>query len=191
MPIRISADTPPAHIPDPFVSRNAYRLPPHSPHVITLRYAYATRAPHHSLPTSIFLHHPPTPNPPQLSAQLPSSSVGIAYIYVHIYASNPRHYIASCSECIDDANSWHCISISLHLLLLPPPRSLSYSFTITHPSTTLPRQECCRALSLRSYYNMGLLQNHELTYHDCEYVFISRERVDRSAYYRVFIFCQS
>jgi|GEM_PF-6623145 len=136
-------------------------------------------------PPSPNSHHPP-PFP-----QLPSSSASIAYIYFHIYASNPHHYIASFSECIDDANSWRCISISLHLLPLPPPRSLSYSFAITHPSTTLPRQECRCALSLRSYYNMGLLQNHELTYHDCEYVFISRERVGRSAYYRVFIFCQS
>src|SRR5450755_2790057 len=172
MPIRISADTPPPHIPDHFVSRNAYRLPPHSP--MSLHFVIHTRSERLTIPS-----------------QLPTSSASIAYIYFHIYASNPHHYIASFSECIDDANSWRCISISLHLLPLPPPRSLSYSFAITHPSTTLPRQECRCALSLRSYYNMGLLQNHELTYHDCEYVFISRERVGRSAYYRVFIFCQS
>ena len=191
MPVRISTDTPPPHIPDPFVSRNAYRLPPHSP--MSLRFVIHTRSQrlHHPLSTPIFHHYPPNFHLPLLPSLFPSSSASIAYIYFHIYASNPHRDIASFPECIDDAYSWRCISISLHLLPLPPPRSLSYSFAITHPSTTLPRQECRRALSLRSYYNMGLLQNHELTYHDCEYVFMSRERVGRSAYYRVFIFCQS
>lgn len=160
---------------------------------MSLRFVIHTRPEHlhHPLSTPIYLHRYPRSHLPPLPSQLPSSSASIAYIYFHIYASNPHHYIASFSECIDDANSWRCISISLHLLPLPPPRSLSYSFAITHPSATLPRQECRRALSLRSYYNMGLLQNHELTYRDCEYVFMSRERVDRRAYYRMFIFCQS
>jgi hypothetical protein len=110
MPVRISADTPPSHIPDPFVSRNAYRLPPHSP----MLYASSFIRNPSASPFPPNFHLPP-PFPQLLSfplSPLPSSCARIAYVYLHIYASNPHYYIASFPEYIDDVYSWCCISIS-------------------------------------------------------------------------------
>src|SRR5450755_1483442 len=89
MPIRISADTPPPHIPDHFVSRNAYRLPPHSP--MSLHFVIHTRSERLTIPSQL----PTSSTVPQLpsSSTIPPTSIILCqyrvYLFSHLCIQSP------------------------------------------------------------------------------------------------------